>query len=707
MPRAPAPPAAEGLLRALFLSVLAAAVPITGVFLFPDALQDYEALMWLCLLVPAFLWAYERGWRGIATVLAAGMSVLSVTYAVAQLAGRGVPDLIYAIVVVFIATTLGIGFFGDRLGRAKFDAAREKLALQDPLTGLPNRRHAELHLEVEFAAAERGRALAVVLFDIDHLNEYNLRNGRSAGDGVLRGFGSLLRQMTRRMDLAARYGPEEFISVLGGCIDEGAVIFAGRVQERLRAAEHTVTLPTVSAGIACYRPEMSSATELLRAAEEALAQAKADGRDRVRIAGRDSAELRQPDSTTIQQAAVAETAAVRTDSVSAPRFQVTEADGSIGVGRSAFLLVANAATRSRLGAFLRDEGFNVTEGTSLPESIIPLQGDFDIVFVDVAPEAAAIADLIRGIRAQAPLTRVVGVPRTDGGGALLPEVLRIRVDAHYVSSADTTALRQQVRELLTERDALLGAQLRHQHLSNELRARDREAKQALDASEARYRSVVQSVREVIFRTIADGSFSFLNPAWTAITGFDVDGSIGRQIFDFVHEEDRAALRAQLEKLVAERTPYLRHEGRWRTRAGANRWIEMRLQLEFSAEGEFEGTTGVLADVTERHRAEEALRRSEEYYRTLIEHAADMLAVLNRDGTVRYVSPAVEHVLGHGPEVWIGTNGMAHVHPDDVAGAQAALETIADDPDATATIELRLHHQDGSWRHVEATCRNLT
>ena len=258
-------PGSAGRVRALLLSLAAAAVPVSGAFLYPEHLRDYEALTWLLLLVPAFLLAYERGWRGVATALASGMAALSVTYAVSQSLGGALPPLLLPVIVAYVAVSLGIGWFREKVSTALYDVAAETFALQDRLTGLANRRRVELHLDLQFATAERGLPLSVVMFGVDRLHAYNLRNGRAAGDGVLRSFATLLRQQTRRMDLAARYGADEFMVVLGGVTEEGAVIFAARVLEQLRAAEQMVALPTVSAGVATYGPGIATPQDLVGA----------------------------------------------------------------------------------------------------------------------------------------------------------------------------------------------------------------------------------------------------------------------------------------------------------------------------------------------------------------------------------------------------------------------------------------------------------
>src|SRR5690606_33514253 len=103
-------------------------------------------------------------------------------------------------------------------------------------------------------------------------------------------------------------------------------------------------------------------------------------------------------------------------------------------------------------------------------------------------------------------------------------------------------------------------------------------------SEAKYRSVVENIEEVIFTTNAAGVLTFLNPAWTEITGFDAEESLGRPLQDFLWSEDANELLAELALTLEAGGTYLRHEGRWRTRRGGERWIETRMQLDVGAEG---------------------------------------------------------------------------------------------------------------------------
>ena len=105
--------------------------------------------------------------------------------------------------------------------------------------------------------------------------------------------------------------------------------------------------------------------------------------------------------------------------------------------------------------------------------------------------------------------------------------------------------------------------------------------------------------------------------------------------------------------------------------------------------------------TERKRAVEALQRSEEYYRSLIENALDIITVVDADGIVRYGSPSFERVLGYPQGALTGTNILHVVHPEDTDHFRAMLEIGTKNPGSTQSFECRLRHRNGNWRVIEA------
>jgi diguanylate cyclase (GGDEF)-like protein len=166
----------------------------------------------------------------------------------------------------------------------------ERLATQDGLTELANRRHFDVYLASELARARRGKqALSFALCDVDHFKQYNDHHGHQAGDECLKHVAAALRSGCRRpADLVARYGGEEFALVLPETELEGAVHVANTVREAVAqlniahghsgAASHV----SISAGVAIQLAGMAITPEqLIMAADEALYQAKRLGRNRV------------------------------------------------------------------------------------------------------------------------------------------------------------------------------------------------------------------------------------------------------------------------------------------------------------------------------------------------------------------------------------------------------------------------------------------
>jgi two-component system cell cycle response regulator len=162
-----------------------------------------------------------------------------------------------------------------------------EMAITDALTGLYNRRYMETHVGtlVEQAAA-RGKPLTVLVLDIDYFKAINDTHGHDAGDDVLREFAIRIRKSIRGIDLACRYGGEEFVVVM----PETDLAVATMVAERLRRRIASEPFPiqqgarsievTISVGIAGLGSG-DSAAAVLKRADQALYRAKRDGRNRV------------------------------------------------------------------------------------------------------------------------------------------------------------------------------------------------------------------------------------------------------------------------------------------------------------------------------------------------------------------------------------------------------------------------------------------
>ena len=112
------------------------------------------------------------------------------------------------------------------------------------------------------------------------------------------------------------------------------------------------------------------------------------------------------------------------------------------------------------------------------------------------------------------------------------------------------------------------------------------------------------------------------------------------------------------------------------------------------------------DITARKEAEAALAKSELYYRSLIEHAVDLTAVLAPDGTLRFVSPSVERLLGIRPETYRGVNAFDVIHRDDLANVKAHVAAVLAHGARFEQVEFRMRHADGTWRTLSAIGKPL-
>ena len=163
-----------------------------------------------------------------------------------------------------------------------------EMAITDALTGLFNRRYMETHLgTLVEQAASRGKPLSVLVLDIDFFKAVNDGHGHDAGDDVLREFALRIRKAIRNIDLACRYGGEEFVIVM----PETDATVAGMVAERIRRRIASEPFPiqggqrlldvTISIGIAALAEGEDKAATILKRADQALYRAKRDGRNRV------------------------------------------------------------------------------------------------------------------------------------------------------------------------------------------------------------------------------------------------------------------------------------------------------------------------------------------------------------------------------------------------------------------------------------------
>jgi len=173
------------------------------------------------------------------------------------------------------------------LANIRLRQSLKEQSIRDPLTNLFNRRYLTETLEREFARAQRtGAPVAIVMIDMDHFKRFNDSFGHDAGDAVLQELGSFLRHSVRVDDIACRYGGEEFCLVLPqmdyyGAQQRAEAIRAGAAALEVKLDGRVLGPVTLSLGVAFFPEDGGDTESLVRAADEALYEAKKAGRNRV------------------------------------------------------------------------------------------------------------------------------------------------------------------------------------------------------------------------------------------------------------------------------------------------------------------------------------------------------------------------------------------------------------------------------------------
>ncbi|HTQ78927.1 MAG TPA: EAL domain-containing protein [Thermoanaerobaculia bacterium] len=230
------------------------------------------------------------------------------------------------------------------------------------------------------------------------------------------------------------------------------------------------------------------------------------------------------------------------------------------------------------------------------------------------------------------------------------------------------------------------------------------AERAHRESEERFRSLFDGVPVGLYRTTPKGDLLDGNPTLVRLLGYpDLESLLLANSADmYLDPEDR--LRWQ-RAVVAEGRPQT-FEARMRRLDGEVIWGRFSVRGVLDEEGQVAFYEGAMEDVTHQKRAEAALRASEERFRSLVQNASDMIAILNESGEVRYASPSHLRVLGLKPEEHLGESVFGFLHPDDRERVAEVFVRLLAHPGEVVTVECRVRHQNGTYRVLESTAANL-
>ena len=269
----------------LFLMFMfAAAVPLTGG-------PDSPAIA--LVLIPAAVTPMR--FRGQVVIVFVGLTALALLGLTAGIDPAGFvddPRWVLTGITAMVCVTIA------NWSLVEAEMQQRDAATLDPLTGLLNRKSLDQRLrEIEQQAHQTGAPLSLVACDLDHFKHVNDTYGHDRGDAVLRSFAYQARKQLRTFELFYRLGGEEFLIVLAGAGHDEAVSIAERVRKAIEEGEPGGVKVTASFGVAVSDGERVAYERLLKAADEALYEAKSAGRNRVVVA--DASEPQAEPSTPV------------------------------------------------------------------------------------------------------------------------------------------------------------------------------------------------------------------------------------------------------------------------------------------------------------------------------------------------------------------------------------------------------------------------
>jgi len=237
--------------------------------------------------------------------------------------------------------------------------------------------------------------------------------------------------------------------------------------------------------------------------------------------------------------------------------------------------------------------------------------------------------------------------------------------------------------------------------ANDITEQKRAATSALE-NEERYRELFENANDIIYTHDLQGNFTSLNKTGERVTGYTRDEALTMNIADVLTPESMDTAKGMLARKAHERIATV-YELEIFTKAHERVALEVSTRLIYEG-GKPVGVQGIARDITSRKGAEDALKESEEKFRSIVETTNEWIWAIDRDGKHTYTNPAVEEILGYSSEEILGSTALSFLHDEDRGRFEKLLPLWIVQKQGWTGLVLRWKHKHGGYRYLESNGR---
>ncbi len=219
-------------------------------------------------------------------------------------------------------------------------------------------------------------------------------------------------------------------------------------------------------------------------------------------------------------------------------------------------------------------------------------------------------------------------------------------------------------------------------------------------SEVKYRRIAENMVDLISWVDRDDNFTYVSPSHQKLLGYTLDDLYRMKLFDLVHPDDKKMVAEAYRNFIG-RQPFIRGEFRCRTAGGDYLWMDSTTTYMFTPDGRFDGAVFSSRDITERKKAEAAIRESEERYNSLFNHSLDCIYLHDFTGGFIDANDAALDLLGYTKEEIKTISFQSLLSEDQLPLALAMAGEIINSGIQKEKKEYRLKTKSGAIKHVEA------